>query len=140
MRDYNIIRLVSFNEGMLMSMKNKITISVVSILLFLVAGLIIYPIACRGTIRSYTCDYIEALGYSVDNIKNIEIQHSYISKLLGYNEWRIPVEFEKKQNMFFWFSYREGKIFYEGVSSEPMMDKEDVIKYSDMFKNGLLLD
>lgn len=70
----------------------------------------------------------------------IDIMHSYINRILSYNEWRISVEFEKEPDMFFWFTYKEGKIIYQGVSSEPMMDKDKDIEYSEKFKNGTLLD
>jgi len=118
----------------------KITFVIATLFLILVVGLTIYPNLYKGTIKDYTRDYVVEQGYSTQSIKNIDILHSYSALVLGYNEWRIYVEFEKEPGIFFWFTYREGKIIYQGVSSEPMMDKESVIKYSDKFKAGTLLD
>ena len=66
--------------------------------------------------------------------------HSYLNKLLSYNEWRISVEFEKEPEILFWFTYRDNKIVFQGVSSEPMLDKESILDYSERFKKGTLLE
>lgn len=90
-------------------------------------------------IHTYTCTEIEYRGYTAKDIKEIKIDHSYFRRLIGYNEWRISVEFTEVPDVFFWFSYRGGKIIFEGVSSAPLMDKDSVIAYSEKFKNGTLL-
>ena len=118
--------------------KLKIVIGIA--VLVVAIGLVIYPIMYKGTIKDYTSKYVVEQGYSIQSIKNIDVWHSYSAKILGYNEWRIYVEFEKEPNIFFWFTYRDGKIIYQGVSSEPMMDKSMVIQYSDKFKDGTLLE
>ena len=57
--------------------------------------------------------------------------------------------FKKKNNITFWYSYRDNQIIFEGVSSEPMLDKDDVIKidfnYNEdytqiILDNGVRLD
>ena len=91
-------------------------------------------------IKTYTYTELENRGYTARDVSEIKINHSYINKILSYNEWRISVEFEKKPDIFFWFTYRDNKIIFQGVSSEPMLDKESVIDYSEKFKNGTLLE
>lgn len=110
------------------------------IILLILIGLTIYPILYREIIKTYTKDYVVKQGYPAQAIKDIDILHSYSALLLGYNEWRISVEFKKEPNISFWFTYKNGKIIYQGVNSKPMLDKESVIKYSDKFKDGTLLD
>lgn len=90
-------------------------------------------------IKTYTYTEIEYRGYTAKDISNIKIDHSYFRRMIGYNEWRISVEFEKEPNVFFWFTYKDNKLIFQGVSSEPMMDKEAVIEYSEKFKKGTLL-
>lgn len=90
-------------------------------------------------IKSYTYVEIENRGYTSSDVSEINIYHSYINKILGYNEWRISVEFEKEPNIYFWFTYRDEKIIFQGVSSAPMLDKERTIEYSEKFKKGNLL-
>ena len=91
-------------------------------------------------IKSYTYDELEHRGYTAQDVSEIKIKHSYINRILSYNEWRISVEFEKQPGIFFWFTYRDNKIIFQGVSSDPMLDKEAVLNYSEKFKNGTLLE
>lgn len=90
-------------------------------------------------IRTYTYTELEYRGYTAQDVKEVTVKHSYLNRILSYNEWRISVEFEKEPDVFFWFTYQEDQIVFQGVSSEPMMDKESVFDYSERFKNGTLL-
>ena len=91
-------------------------------------------------IKTYTYTELEYRGYTAQDISEIKIKHSYLNRILSYNEWRISVEFVEEPNVLFWFTYRDDKIVFQGVSSEPMLDKEAVLDYSERFKNGTLLD
>ena len=91
-------------------------------------------------IRTYTYTELEYRGYTAQDVREIKINHSYLNRILSYNEWRISVEFEKEPNMLFWFTYRDNKIIFQGVSSDPMLDKEEVLDYSERFKDGTLLE
>ena len=91
-------------------------------------------------ITTYTYTELEYRGYDAQDVNEIEIKHSYLNRILGYNEWRISVEFEKIPDIFFWFTYRDNKIIFQGVSSDPLLDKEAVLDYSERFKNGTLLE
>lgn len=91
-------------------------------------------------IRTYTYTELEYRGYSAQDVCEITVKHSYLNRLLSYNEWRIAVEFEEEPDILFWFTYRDDQIVFQGVSSEPMLDKESVLDYSKRFRNGTLLD
>ena len=91
-------------------------------------------------IRTYTYTELEYRGYTAQDVREIKINHSYLNRILSYNEWRISVEFEKEPNILFWFTYRDNKIIFQGVSSDPMLDKEEVLDYSERFKDGTLLE
>ena len=105
----------------------------------IVIGLILNVFVMKKFIKSYTIVEIENKGYNSSDISNIEIKHSYINKILSYNEWIISIEFEKEPNVYFWFTYKDNKILFEGVSSEPLLDKDEVIEYSEKYKQGKLL-
>ena len=120
--------------------KKKLLIIVVIILLVLIVGLCTNVFIQRKFIKTYTYTELENRGYTAQNVSKIKINHSYLNKFLSYNEWRISVEFEKKTNVLFWFTYRDNKIVFQGVSSEPMLDKESILEYSERFKNGTLLE
>ena len=91
-------------------------------------------------IKTYTYTELENRGYTTQAVSEIKINHSYLNRILGYNEWRISVEFVKEPDVLFWFAYRDEKIIFQGVSSETMLDKDSVLDYSERFKNGTLLE
>lgn len=91
-------------------------------------------------ITTYTYTELEYRGYTAQDVNEIEVKHSYLNRMLGYNEWRISVEFEKVQDILFWFTYHDDKIIFQGVSSDPLLDKESILDYSEKFKNGTLLE
>jgi len=120
--------------------KKKLFITIIIILLLLIVGLCLNVFIQRKFIKTYTYTELENRGYTAQDVSEIKINHSYLNKLLSYNEWRISVEFEKEPDILFWFTYRDNKIVFQGVSSEPMMDKESTLDYSERFKNGTLLE
>ena len=120
--------------------KKKLLITVIIILLLLIVGLCLNVFVQRKFIKTYTYTELENRGYTSQDVSEIKINHSYLNKILSYNEWRISVEFEKEPDILFWFTYRDNKIVFQGVSSEPMLDKESTLDYSERFKNGTLLE
>ena len=113
---------------------------------FITAVIVIVVALCLNVfiqhkfIRTYTYTELEYRGYTAQDVNKLEIRHSYLNRILGYNEWRISVEFDKVPDILFWFTYRDDKIVFQGVSSEPMLDKEAILDYSERFKNGTLLE
>ena len=120
--------------------KKKLLITVIIILLLLAAGLCLNVFIQQKFIKTYTYTELENRGYTAQDVSEIKIKHSYLNKILSYNEWRISVEFEKEPDILFWFTYRDNKIVFQGVSSEPLLDKEEIRDYSERFKNGTLLE
>jgi len=122
-------------------MKNKKVFKTIIIVLLVIIVLLCLNVWIQKKfIKTYTYTELEYRGYTAQDVSEIKIKHSYLNRLLSYNEWRISVEFEKKPNILFWFTYRNDKIIFQGVSSEPMLDKESVLDYSERFKNGTLLE
>jgi len=120
--------------------RKKILITTIIALTMFVVVLFLNVFVQQKFIKTYTYTELEYRGYAAQDVSVIKIKHSYINRLLSYNEWRISVEFEKRPDVLFWFTYRDGKIVFQGVSSEPMLDKESVLDYSEKFKNGTLLE
>ena len=89
-------------------------------------------------IKVYTYTELEYRGYTAQDVSEIQIEHSYFNRILSYDEWKISVAFKKEPDILFWFTYRDDKIIFQGVSSEPMLDKEAILDYSEKFKNGTL--
>ena len=120
-------------------MKKKFTIIIIVLVLFIVA-LWLNVFVNQKFIKTYTYTELEYRGYTAQDVSEIKIKHSYLNRILSYNEWRISVEFEKEPDILFWFTYIDNKIVFQGVSSEPMLDKESILNYSERFKNGTLLE
>lgn len=112
----------------------------VTIIMVLIVMLCLNVIVQQKFIKTYTYTELEYRGYVAQDVNEIEIKHSYLNRLLSYNEWRISVEFKELPNILFWFTHRDNKIVFQGVSSEPMLDKESVLDYSEKYKNGTLLE
>jgi len=113
---------------------------------FLIALILLATVLCLNVfvqqkfIKTYTYTELEYRGYTAQDVSAIKIKHSYINRLLSYNEWRISVEFKQEPDILFWFTYRDDKIVFQGVSSDPMLDKESILDYSEKYKNGSLLE
>ena len=121
-------------------MKRKALIVIIIALIVFTVALCLNVFVQQKFIKTYTYTELEYRGYTAQDVDEIKINHSYLNRLLSYNEWRISVEFAKVPDVLFWFTYRDDKIIFQGVSSEPMLDKESVLDYSERFKNGTLLD
>jgi len=68
----------------------------------------------------------------------MEIKHSFLNKILFYNEWIILVEFESESDIIFAFTYRNKEIIKQGVTSDDLLDKDEIREYDEKFKNGEL--
>ena len=120
--------------------RKKVLMATIIALVVLAAALCLNVFVQQKFINAYTYTELEYRGYTAQEIDEIKINHSYLNRLLGYNEWRISVEFVKVPDVLFWFTYRDNKIIFQGVSSVPMLDKEAILDYSERFKNGTLSD
>lgn len=119
--------------------KKKAFIIGVVVLVVIVFALNLNVFVVKKFIKTYTYAELENRGYTAQDVSEIIIKHSYLNRILSYNEWIISVEFEKEPDILFQFTYQDDKIIFEGVSSEPMLDKEKILDYSERFKKGTLL-
>ncbi|NLW24462.1 MAG: DUF3139 domain-containing protein [Clostridia bacterium] len=71
-----------------------------------------------------TWEYLKAKGYTAEQIKKIDINHSFLNIILSYNEWIIKVEFVDEPNVFYIHTIKDGKIVETGVSGD--VDKENL--------------
>ena len=118
----------------------KLFVIIIKISIVFIALLYLNLFIQQKFIKTYTYTELEHRGYTAQDVSEIKIKHSYLNRILSYNEWRISVEFEKEPDILFWFTYRDNKIVFQGVSSESMLDKESILDYSERFKNGTLLE
>ena len=119
--------------------RKKALIISVAVLVVIVFALSLNVFIKQRFIKTYTYTELEYRGYTAQDVSEIKIKHSYLNRFLSYNEWIISVEFKKEPDILFEFTYRDDKIIFEGVSSQPLLDKEEILDYSERFKNGTLL-
>ncbi len=122
-----------------MGKKKKTLIISAAVLVLIVFALSLNVFVMRKFIKTYTYTELECRGYTAQDVSEIKIEHSYLNRILSYDEWIISVEFKKEPDILFLFTYRDEKIIFEGVSSEPMLDKEEIFDYSEKYKKGTLL-
>lgn len=121
--------------------RKKVFVKIILAFTVIIGVLCLNVFVQQKFIRTYTYTELENRGYTAQDISEIKIKHSYLNRILSYNEWRISVEFEKEPDILFWFMYRDDKIVFQGVSSEMMLlEKEVVLEYSEKYKNGTLLE
>ena len=119
--------------------KKKVFMISVVVLVVILFALNLNVLVMQKFIKTYTYTELEYRGYTAQDVSEIKIKHSYLNRFLSYNEWIISVEFKRKPDILFRFTYRDDKIIFEGVSSDPMFDKEEILDHSERFKNGTLL-
>lgn len=119
--------------------KKKVLMISVVVLVVIVFALNLNVLVMQKFIKTYTYTELEYRGYTTQDVSEIKITHSYLNRILSYNEWIISVEFKKEPDILFDFTYRDDKIIFEGISSQPLLDKEEILDYSERFKNGTLL-
>ena len=118
-------------------MKKK-GIVLIILLCILLGTLLVYKAVGGAMLRQKTYDFLEEKGYSKSDISDVEIRHSFLNKLLSYNEWRIFVTFQREPEVVFAFTYRNGEIIRQGVSSPGLLEKEEILAYEEMLDNGEL--
>jgi len=116
----------------------KIWLYIIYVVIWIVVIACGYCMIQWHIIQEKTYSYLETYGYTDEDIEQVDLKHSFLNKLLWYNEWRILVEFKKEPDVYYWFTYRNNVIMKEWISSEPMFHKDKIIEYNNMFENGEL--
>ncbi len=110
-------------------------------LLVLLLSVLLTLAGCTKTdsVESKTYQYLETKGYTQEDIKTVEIDHSYLNKILGYNEWRIYVVFKADPDIVFAFTYRENNIIKQGIKSNSrQLEKDEILTLDEKFAAGQL--
>lgn len=89
-------------------------------------------------IQDEAYSYLEKHWYTEDDIIQVDLKHSFLNKLLWYDEWLILVEFKEKPNVYYRLTYSNHEIINSWISPDPMLDKQEILKYDEMFRNGEL--
>ena len=118
----------------------KRAIVILAILVILIVTIASYKVIAGNEMKKRTYEFLQTKGYGVEDVLKVEIKHSFINKLLSYNEWRIFVTFKSNPDIVFAFTYRNNEIVRQGVSSTHLLDKDEILDYENQFENGSFRD
>lgn len=116
----------------------KRLIAVCVVIVILVTAIFAYKEIGGKAIESKTYEHLLTKGYDREDVLDIEVLHSFVNKLLSYNEWRICVRFKAEPNVEFWYTYRNQEILRQGVSGTPLLDKDEMQEYDRKYDSGEL--
>ena len=87
-------------------MKTKIILgSLASVLVIIIGCAIFYVVSGSNVRERHTLEYLQARGYSETEISSIQVKHSFLNRVLGYNAWAIFVEFEDEPGIRYEYSF-----------------------------------
>ena len=92
--------------------RRKMIITTIIVLAVITVVLCLNVWVQQKFIKTYTYTELEYRGYTAQDISEVKIKHSYMNRILSYNEWRISVEFKKQLAILFWFTYRDNEIIF----------------------------
>lgn len=110
----------------------KFAFWILSVVLVIVIGGTAYVAAGSNARKNYVKDYLESKGYSQSQFQNIEVKHSFLNAVLGYQQWIIWVEFTDEQGIVYCYHYDRAAGVYQGSFSG------DNLVYGDLEKEELL--
>ena len=105
-------------------MKKKMFMIIAIILVVIALSCSVYVFMGAKNAEKLTWEYLEAKGYTAEQIKNIDVNHSFLNIILSYNEWIIKVQYVDEPNAIYSHTIKDGKIVETGVSGD--VDKEDL--------------
>ena len=105
-------------------MKKKGLYIAAGILAGLALTCFIYVFAGTKNAENLMRGYLENEGYTSEEIQSIDVNHSFLSALLSYNEWTIRVRYADEPNTVYIYTVKNGQIKDAGVSGN--VDKENL--------------
>ena len=116
----------------------KIVITFLAIVVIFLIAIASYKTIAGNKIEDKTYAFLETKGYIKDDILDLDIKHSFIKKLLSFNEWRIFVTFKNEPDITFAFTYRNNEIIRQGINGASLLNKDEILYYENKFDTGTL--
>ena len=102
----------------------KAVIIIVTVLAIVVISPFLYVSIGEKNAEKLMWEHLGNKGYTTEQIKNIDINHSFLNVILSYNEWNIKVQYADEPDAIYGYTIRDGKIVESGVTGD--VDKEDL--------------
>lgn len=94
-------------------MKRKIFLVTIILLISITT---LYVNIGKQLLHSKTAMHLSSIGITDDQIKSINVYHSFFSVILSYDEWVIRVVYKDEPKATYFYSYKNSKVIPRGVS------------------------
>lgn len=94
----------------------KVLCILCALLVIITMGSLLYVGIGLKRVEHKMWDYLNQENYSETDIHSIKVSHSFLSKLLSYNEWNIEVVYEDDPASLYSYTLRDGEIVESGRS------------------------
>jgi hypothetical protein len=105
-------------------MRRKSLIVAVSIIIFIFISCFIYVFAGTKKSERLMWEFLEEKGYKRDEIKNLDVKHSFLNIILSYNEWSVHVRYADEPDVIYSYPVKNGQIKEPGISGK--VEKEEL--------------
>lgn len=105
-------------------MEYKIFMIIAIILVVIALSCFVYMLIGAKNAEKLMWGYLEYGRYTAEQIKNIDVNHSFLNIILSYNEWIIKVQYVDEPNAIYSHTIKDGRIVETGVFGD--VDKEDL--------------
>ena len=102
----------------------KALIIFATVLVIVVISSFLYVFIGEKNAEKLVWEHLENKGYTTEQIKSIDINHSFLNVILSYNEWNIKVQYIDEPDAIYGYTIKDGKIVETGVTGD--VDKEDL--------------
>lgn len=105
-------------------MKKRRLSIIAGLLLAAVLAGYIYVIAGSRNVEKMMEEHLQGRGDQLEEIKSIEVYHSFLGPLFSHDRWTIRVRHVDEPGSFYFYTVKDGKIKFAGVSGT--VDKEEL--------------
>jgi len=105
-------------------MRNRRLSTIAGLLIIVALAGYIYVIAGSRDLEEKMGQYLGAKGYQAEEIKSIEVYHSFLNPLLSCDRWTIKVRYSDEPEAIYLYTVKDGKIKSAGATGS--VNREDL--------------
>jgi hypothetical protein len=105
-------------------MRNRRLSTIAGLLIIVALAGYIYVIAGSRDLEEKMGQYLRAKGYQAEEIKSIEVYHSFLNPFLSCDRWTIKVRYLDEPGAIYLYTVKDGKI--ESAGATGSVNREDL--------------
>lgn len=87
-------------------------------------------------IKKKTYEYLETKNCLKKEFYKIKVKHSFLNKVLSYDEWNLNVNLYGKYE--YTFTYKNNEVLLKGINDQEKISKEEYQELIEKLENGLI--